>query len=150
MIRYVDGNILDDDAEALVNPVNCVGVMGAGLARQFKERFPDNYARYLGMTCPRGLSPGRVYLVDRHDHGAPRWIANFPTKNHWRDPSRIEWVADGLVDLARQVRGRIRSIALPMLGCGLGGLNFADVRPLIERAFAGLPDVDVRVYGPPA
>lgn len=149
-IRYVEGNILDDDAECLVNPVNCVGVMGAGLARQFKERFPDNFRIYRDGCRSGDVRVGHVFGVclSIRGHGS---IANLPTKDHWRDPSRIEWVRLGVDDLARYVRRNgIRSVAIPQLGCGLGGLDWADVRPLIEAAFADVPWVDVRVYGPAA
>lgn len=151
MIRYIEGNILDDDAEALVNPVNCVGVMGAGLAKAFKERFPNTSAWYR-KGCDEGkVKPGEVYIIPIRLGRNRQWVAHVPTKDHWRDPSRLEWVQgglDGLADFVREMR--LRSVAIPMLGCGLGGLAWSDVRPLIERAFAGLPDVDVRVYGPAA
>lgn len=149
MIRYVSGNLLDDDAEALVNPVNCVGAMGAGLAKQFKERFPLNFAHYKRACAAGKVKLGAMFLHENNSPVGPVWLINFPTKHHWKDNSRVEWIDFGLADMALLVRQiGVRSIALPMLGCGLGGLSFDDVRPLIERAFADLPDVDVRVYGP--
>lgn len=153
MIRYVTGNILDDDAEALVNPVNCVGVMGAGLAQQFKHRFPVYDLDYRDLCESQLLVPGRVRLHRYPASGDPGclWIVSFPTKRHWRDPSELVWIDDGLYDLIRLVdNSGIRSIALPMLGCGLGGLPWPDVLSLIKWHFSRLPDVDARVYGPNA
>lgn len=149
MIRFVDGDIFESGAEALVNPVNCVGVMGAGLARQFKERFPANYRLY-ARECRSGrMVPGVVLPTWTGIDRGPRWIINVPTKEDFRRPSRLGWVQDGLLDLARVVESKeIASVAIPMLGCGLGGLDWSDVRPLVVDAFRGLPDVDVMVYGP--
>lgn len=148
-IRYVTGNILDDDAEALVNPVDCVGVMGAGLAKQFERRHPGSCALY-EIACREGMvEPGRVFCTG----GVPerKFIVHFPTRRHWPDPSGLAWIDDGLYDLIRLVdNSGIRSIALPMLGCGLGGLPWPDVLSLIKWHFSRLPDVDARVYGPNA
>ncbi|MCS6829330.1 MAG: macro domain-containing protein [Armatimonadota bacterium] len=150
MIRFVRGNILDSDADALVNTVNTVGIMGKGIALQFKQRFPENYLFYRE-ACERGeVVPGKV-LVFRTDCLQPRYIINFPTKRHWRHKSRLEDIADGLEDLVKRVRELgISSIAIPALGCGHGGLDWADVRPLIENTFANLPEIKVDVYEPAA
>ena len=135
--------------EALVNTVNCVGQMGKGIALQFKQAFPANYRQYEA-ACKLGeVSPGRMLV---HDHGMliqPRYIINFPTKRHWRGKSRIEDIDAGLITLVEEVRQRgIRSIAIPPLGCGLGGLDWNEVRPRIEAAFASLPEVEVHLYAP--
>lgn len=135
-------------ADALVNPVNCGGVMGAGLALEFKRRFPDNYAAYRE-ACERGaVRPGRVLVYDRRPASQPRFVINFPTKRSWRDSSRLQDVAAGLGDLAHVTRELgIASLAVPALGCGLGGLDWADVRPLVDSAFAGAA-ARVLVYAP--
>jgi O-acetyl-ADP-ribose deacetylase (regulator of RNase III) len=149
MIQNKQGNLLLADVDALVNTVNCVGVMGKGLALQFKQAFPENFKAYAS-ACARGeVRAGYMYI---HDNGGlvnPRWIINFPTKRHWRDGSRLEDVASGLTALVADVqRLGIQSIAIPPLGCGLGGLDWAVVRPLIEQAFAASPDVVVHLYEP--
>lgn len=141
-------NIFESSAEALVNPVNCVGVMGKGLALQFRQAYPENFQAY-AQVCARGeVRPGRV-LVYETGLVQPRWIINFPTKRHWRDRSRLEDIEAGLVDLVRVVRELgIRSIAVPPLGCGLGGLDWGEVRPRIEAALGSLEGVEVQIYGP--
>ena len=149
MIRYTTGNILDADAEALVNTVNCVGIMGRGIALQFKNAFPQNFKAYAAACARKAVEPGRMFVFDTGELTLPRYIINFPTKRHWRGKSRIEDIVLGLDALVAEVRQRaIRSIAVPPLGSGLGGLDWAAVRPLVERAMSDLPDVDVRVYEP--
>jgi len=150
MMHTRQGNLLLADADALVNTVNCVGVMGKGLALQFKQAFPENFSAYAN-ACARGeVQAGRMHI---HDNGGlvnPRWIINFPTKRHWRDDSRLEDVASGLSALVADVqRLGIQSIAIPPLGCGLGGLDWTVVQPMIERAFEALPEVVVHLYAPP-
>lgn len=149
MIRFVTGDILRAGTEALVNTVNSVGVMGRGIALQFKQAFPANFKAYAA-ACKRGeVEPGRMFVYDTGELTPPRYIINFPTKRHWRGKSRIEDIQSGLAALVKEVRSReIRSIALPPLGSGLGGLSWADVRPRIEEAFAPLPDIDVVVFEP--
>jgi O-acetyl-ADP-ribose deacetylase (regulator of RNase III) len=151
MIRFKTGNLFDSNAEALVNTVNCVGVMGRGVALQFKQAYPDNFKAYAA-ACERGqVQPGRMFVFDTGELTAPRWIINFPTKRHWRGKSRIEDIEAGLAALVSEVQRRgIRSIALPPLGAGLGGLDWNSVRPLIERAVAGLSDVEIEVFEPHA
>lgn len=141
------GNLLEADVDALVNPVNTQGVMGKGLALQFKKAFPDAFQSYV-RACEAGeVVPGKIHTVRRLM--APRFILNFPTKKHWRNPSKLEYIRDGLDDLVQQVRALgIQSIAVPPLGCGHGGLDWEDVRPLIEAAFVPLPDVRVVLYAP--
>jgi O-acetyl-ADP-ribose deacetylase (regulator of RNase III) len=141
------GNLLQADVDALVNTVNAEGVMGKGIALQFKKAFPDNFRSY-ERDCKAGeVAPGRMHVVRRI--ASPRFIINFPTKKHWRHPSKIEYVRDGLRDLVAKVRELgIRSIAIPPLGCGNGGLDWSDVSPLIVQAFASLPDVRVVLFEP--
>ena len=149
MIELTRGDILSAEAEALVNTVNCAGRMGRGLALQFKRAFPENFTAYAA-ACQRGeVQPGRMFIVETGQPTNPRYIVNFPTKRHWKDMSRIDDIDAGLDALIADVeRLHITSIAVPPLGCGLGGLDWADVRPRIERAFAELPDVRVLVYEP--
>lgn len=149
MIRYTTGNLLEAPAEALVNTVNEVGVMGKGVALMFREAFPESANAYQDAAKHGDIHVGRV-LVTRNDAlVGPRWIIHFPTKKHWRQPSRLEWVREGLKDLVRVVREhRIHSLAVPPLGCGNGGLEWTHVRREIEAALAELQDVDVIVYEP--
>jgi O-acetyl-ADP-ribose deacetylase (regulator of RNase III) len=152
MIELRTGNLLEADVEALVNTVNTVGVMGKGIALQFKRAFPEMEADYR-RACQSGeLKPGRmhVYVQRREDMlSSPRTIINFPTKRHWRHPSRLSDIAEGLQDLARVIRERgIRSIAVPPLGCGNGGLDWAIVLPMIKESLGNLEDVRVLVYEP--
>ncbi|GCD40494.1 macro domain-containing protein [Streptomyces paromomycinus] len=147
------GDILQADVAALVNPVNTVGVMGKGLALQFKSAFPQMYSDYRQACATGALALGRVHVWDaglqaleRH-----RYVISFPTKSHWRSRSRLADVEAGLVDLAETVRRlEIRSIALPALGCGLGGLDWPVVHRAIHQALSDLREVDVRLYGPSA
>jgi len=149
MIEYVTGDILKDESEALVNTVNCVGVMGRGIALQFKKAWPENFRAYAA-ACERGeVRPGRMFVFETGRLTPPRFIINFPTKRHWRGKSRIEDIEAGLVALVDVIRSkRIRSIALPPLGSGLGGLAWPDVRERIASTLTGLGDVEVRVYEP--
>ncbi|HET6568938.1 MAG TPA: macro domain-containing protein, partial [Rhodothermales bacterium] len=152
MIELCRGDILKADEEALVNTVNCVGVMGKGIALQFRNKYPENYEAYADACKAKELKVGRMFVFDRGAliPGAwPRYIINFPTKEHWRGKSKLEYVLRGLDTLVDEVRRRgITSIAVPPLGCGNGGLKWREVRPAIERAFARLPDVRVLLYEP--
>jgi len=149
MLSFTQGNLLTANAEALVNTVNTVGVMGKGIALMFKESFPENFKIYV-VACKRGeLRVGRMLVTERQDMYGPKWIINFPTKEHWRSPSRIEWIEEGLRDLVRVIRENdIKSIAIPPLGSGNGGLRWQDVRPKVEAALSALPDVEILVYEP--
>jgi O-acetyl-ADP-ribose deacetylase (regulator of RNase III) len=151
MIEYRTGNLLGEDVEALVNTVNCVGVMGRGVALQFKNAFPANFAAY-AQACRGGeVQPGRMFVYETDSLTNPRFIINFPTKRHWRGKSRMEDIESGLRALVEEIRTRrIGSIAIPPLGSGLGGLNWPDVRSRIERALAVIPDVRAVVYEPGA
>lgn len=149
MIRHTQGNVLDADVEAMVNTVNTVGVMGKGVALMFKEAFPENFKRY-SQACKEGaVQVGHMFVTERQELLGPKWIINFPTKKHWRQPSRMEWITDGLADLLRVIEDKeIRSIALPPLGSGNGGLNWLEVRSRIESTLKPLTDVDVIIYEP--
>jgi len=143
------GSLLEADAEALVNTVNCVGVMGKGVALQFKRAFPDNFREYKRACRAEEVHPGAMHIFDRGALFPPRYIINFPTKRHWKGRSRIEDIHSGLAALMEEVRRLgIGSIAVPALGCGNGGLDWAEVRPLIESAFAAVPDVRLLLYAP--
>jgi len=151
MIRYAQGNLLDARADALVNTVNEVGVMRKGIALMFREAFPESAKRYEDAAKRGEVHAGHVLLTHEKTLLGPRFIIHFPTKKHWRYPSKVEWVRDGLEDLVKVIQEcDIHSIALPPLGCGNGGLDWAQVRGEIERAFASLPDVEVIVFGPTA
>lgn len=149
MIRYTSGNLLESNAEALVNTVNEIGVMGKGIALMFREAFPEGSRTY-AEACERGeVQVGRVFVTENHSLTGPRWIIHFPTKKHWRNPSQMPWVREGLQDLARVVaEKKIRSIALPPLGCGQGGLDWSQVRSEIETALGDVPGLEVQVYEP--
>lgn len=149
MIAITRGDILQADAEALVNTVNCVGVMGRGLAAQFKKKFEANFTLYK-KACDAGvLRPGMMLVYDSGKCSNPRFVINFPTKDHWRANSKIEDIESGLVALVTEVRDRnITSIAIPPLGCGLGGLDWLVVQPMIVEAFSELPEVQVLIYEP--
>ncbi len=149
MITFRQGDILGSEAEAVVNTVNCVGIMGRGIALQFKNAHPDNFKAYAAACKRQEVQPGRMFVFDTGQLARPRYIINFPTKRHWRGKSRVEDIQAGLAALVAEVKSRrISSIAIPPLGSGLGGLQWSQVRPLIERAAAELPDVEMVVYEP--
>jgi len=149
MIEITRGNILRADAEALVNTVNCVGFMGKGIALQFKKAYPGNYEAYR-KACDAGeVQPGRMFIFELGSMLNPKYVINFPTKRDWRAKSRYEDVESGLKALLAEVRRLgIRSIAVPPLGCGLGGLDWRKVRPMIEQAFTALPEFRVLLFQP--
>jgi len=150
MIELKTGDILQADAEALVNTVNCVGIMGRGVALQFKQAFPENFKTYAAACARKEVQPGRMLVFETGFLANPKYIINFPTKRHWRGKSRIEDIETGLKALVDEIRKRdIRSIAVPPLGSGLGGLDWTEVRPLIEAALAEL-DVQAIVFEPHA
>jgi O-acetyl-ADP-ribose deacetylase (regulator of RNase III) len=149
MMRFTQGNLLDARVDAVVNTVNTVGVMGKGIALMFKERFPENYKAYAEACASGRVRVGAMFITPGVELGGPRWIINFPTKKDWRHPTKLEWVSDGLLALKQIIQEKqIRSIAIPPLGCGNGGLDWAMVRPLIKTALEDLSDVDVIVYEP--
>ena len=148
MIRYVKGNILESSAQALVNTVNTEGVMGKGLALQFKERYPENYRIYRS-ACKRGLfHVGEVLVTEHSDLTGSKLIINFPTKTTWRKPSSYQFIADGLVALKQELTARsITSVAIPPLGSRNGGLDWNRVKPMIEEALKEI-DCDIIIYEP--
>ena len=149
MIEYKTGDILSEEAEALVNSVNCVGVMGRGIALQFKKAFPGNYKAYLARCKRNEMKPGRVFVFETGETVPPRYIINFPTKRHWRGKSRIEDIEAGLASLTEEIRWYgIRSIAIPPLGSGLGGLDWPEVRACLEAALKDFEDVKVVIFEP--
>lgn len=148
MITYKEGNILDAPAEALVNTVNTVGVMGKGIALQFKNTFPENYKVYIDAVKEKKIQLGKVQVVRVNDVKGVKYVINFPTKAHWRYPSRITWIKSGLEDLRNQITHYdIKSIAVPPLGCGNGGLDWSEVRSIIEDSLKDLP-TEVMIYEP--
>jgi len=148
MITYTTGDIFTSNCQALVNPVNCVGVMGKGLAKEFKSRYPENFDVYR-LTCNQGkVKIGKMLVVTPVEKGGT-YIINFPTKLHWMRYSQIGYITMGLIDLVKVIgMFEIKSIAVPALGCGLGGLEWGNVRPLIEYKLGGLEGVEVLVYEP--
>lgn len=149
MIEVGQGNLLEAQVEALVNTVNCDGFMGKGIALQFKQAFPDNFKAYQKACRAGEVVLGRMFVFDNGRLFYPRFIINFPTKKHWRSRSRIEDIQAGLEALVEQVRQLgIQSIAVPPLGCGLGGLDWRDVGPRIEAALGELSFVRVLVFEP--
>ena len=151
MITFTTGNIFQSNAQAIVNTVNCVGVMGAGLALQFKKLYPANFTAYQRACGNKQVRPGQCF-VHASTSTPPEYIINFPTKRHWKDPSRMEDVQAGLKDLVGIIRSNnIQSIAIPPLGAGLGGLKWREVRALIESELGYLAertDVRITVYEP--
>ena len=149
MVELTTGNIFDADVEALVNTVNVVGVMGKGIALQFRQAFPDNYELYRKACGRNEVVPGKMFVVPTNRFNNPKYIINFPTKRHWRGSSKIEDIKSGLDDLVDVIRRMdIRSIAIPPLGCGNGGLDWNDVQPKIVAAMAEVPNVKVAIFGP--
>ncbi len=149
MWRLTEGNILEADAQALVNTVNTVGVMGKGIALQFKKAFPEMFEAYEKLCEAKKLQPGQMHVYDRGSMLNPRYIINFPTKRHWKGKSRLADVVAGLDALVEELKDRrISSVAIPPLGCGLGGLDWDEVRPLIERAMERVPEVEALIYAP--
>jgi O-acetyl-ADP-ribose deacetylase (regulator of RNase III) len=151
MIEFKKGDLLREDAEALVNTVNCVGIMGRGIALQFKNAFPENFKTYAAACARNEVQPGQMLVFKTGRLTNPKYIINFPTKRHWRGKSRIEDIDAGLVALANEIRSRnIHSIAIPPLGSGLGGLDWSNVRPRIENSLRELDNVKVVIFEPSA
>ncbi len=150
MIELIQGNILDSDAQAIVNTVNCVGVMGRGIALQFKRAFPANFKAYKSVCDHNELQPGSMFVFDNATlDGRQRYLINFPTKRHWKGKSKIEDIESGLTALVAEVKERgIKTIAIPPLGCGLGGLDWPIIREMITEAFDHVPNVSVYLYEP--
>lgn len=149
MVELKQGDILLAEADALVNTVNCVGIMGRGIALQFRKAFPENFKAYEA-ACKRGdVAIGRMLVYETGLLTGPRFIINFPTKRHWKGKSRIKDIDAGLHSLVKEIRDRgIRSVAVPPLGCGLGGQDWNVVRPMIIQAFREVPGVRVLLFEP--
>lgn len=144
MITYKTGNIFHSGMKTLVNPVNCAGIMGAGLALQFKKLFPKMYKGYRAVCDQRKLQPGHLLYSNVLEHG--KTVLNFATKDHYKNPARLEWVEHGLIQFRTNYKNlEIESIAFPMLGCGLGGLAWEDVKPLMEQYLNDL-DIPIEIY----
>lgn len=149
MINETQGNLLAAPVEALVNTVNTVGVMGKGIALQFKRAFPENFAAYEAACQAGQVRVGQMFVVKNRTLSGPAWIINFPTKKHWRGKSKLEWIDSGLDDLIKTILELgIRSIAIPPLGAGNGGLEWPSVRELINRKLKPLTDVQVLLFPP--
>ncbi len=149
MIELTQGDILHADTEALVNTVNCVGVMGRGIALQFRKAYPENFKTYEAACARKEVRPGKMLVFDTGLLTGPKYIINFPTKRHWKGKSKLQDIDAGLPALLEEVRNRgIKSIAVPPLGCGLGGLDWKTVRPRIIKAFEEFPEVRVVLFEP--
>ena len=149
MITYRKGNILHDQSDAIINTVNTVGVMGRGLALQFKKAFPNNFKEYKKACDDKSMVTGQVLSVPLNSMSPPFHIINFPTKAHWKEKSKLEYIEQGLDSVKIEVkRLNLKSIAIPALGSGLGGLPWQDVEQLIQRSLAELPDVEWQLYPP--
>lgn len=149
MIKYVTGNLLSAEADALVNTVNTVGVMGKGIALQFKENYSENYKLYHRACKAKEVVTGKMFVTTTNKLSGSQYIINFPTKTDWRKPSEYSYIEEGLKDLVRVVSElKINSIAIPPLGCGNGGLNWERVKSMMESALAQLPDVEILVFQP--
>ncbi|MDB5538772.1 MAG: Appr-p processing domain protein [Devosia sp.] len=147
-IKFEQGNLLEANVDTLVNTVNCVGIMGRGVALQFKNAYPDNFAAYKRACDLDQVQPGRMFVFETGQFN-PRYIINFPTKRHWKGKSRMEDIDSGLVAMVEEIRKRkIKSIALPPLGSGLGGLDWREVRPRIVAALTPIDDLAVVVFEP--
>jgi O-acetyl-ADP-ribose deacetylase (regulator of RNase III) len=150
-MRYTTGNLLDVPAEALVNTVNTVGVMGKGIALMFKEKFPENFKLYEDACKAGTVQAGHLMITEGSDMFGPRWIINFPTKKHWRHPSKLEWVESGVKELRQFIiDNNVKSIAIPPLGAGNGGLEWSDVRAIISRELSDIGTADIVVFEPTA
>ena len=143
------GDLLKENVQAYVNTVNCVGIMGKGIALQFKLKYPENYKLYKRACDKKEVQIGKMFITEISDMFGAKYIINFPTKKHWKGKSKIEYIEKGLDDLIYQIEKlNIKSIVIPPLGCGFGGLNWNDVRPLIEQKLSSLKNVKLLLYAP--
>jgi O-acetyl-ADP-ribose deacetylase (regulator of RNase III)/uncharacterized protein YwgA len=150
-LTFKTGDMFQERAEAIVNTVNCVGVMGKGVALEFKRRWPDNFKVYKRLCDKKQLRPGKVYVHQDGDMltGGRRFLINFPTKDHWRAKSKMEFIDAGLDDFIDQVlKLQIKSVAMPPLGCGNGGLDWREVKALMTEKLTPVQDVDFIVFAP--
>lgn len=143
-------NIFDSNCEAIINTINCVGVMGGGLAKAFRERYPEMNEAYQGACAHNQVKVGKMWSW--FDHGRGQWLINFPTKDDWRNPSKYDYIIDGMQDLKAVIADlHLKSIAIPALGCGLGGLRWEDVRVIIHHTLQNLADdTIIEIYPPNA
>ena len=142
MLKYVEGELFSSPAQVLVNTVNTVGVMGKGIALEFKKRYPEMFLQYKEQCDKHKLVIGKLMLWYEPDH----WLLQFPTKEHWRNPSKLEYIEKGLMAFVRKYADyNISSIAFPKLGCGNGELDWNEVKPLMEKYLKDLP-IDVFIY----
>lgn len=149
MIYFRKGDMFEVEVEALVNTVNTVGNMGKGLALAFKNKFPENNGAYIEACKNNQVRTGEMFVVEAADRGALRYIVNFPTKQHWRNPSQMLWVEQGLASLREFITNNdIKSIAIPALGAGLGGLNWLMVKDAIQNNLGDMDGVDIFVFEP--
>jgi len=149
MIKYVTGNLLSAEVEALVNTVNTVGVMGKGIALQFKENYKENYKIYNKACKANEVITGKMLVTATNKFSSPQYIINFPTKTDWRKPSEYSYIEEGLKDLVNVITGlKLNSIAIPPLGCGNGGLDWSQVKIMMESALSQLPNVEVLIFRP--
>ena len=148
MVKFKTGNILEDPSEVLVNTVNCAGIMGKGLALEFKLRYLPMFTKYQEACSKKELLPGMVWVWSTGEE-QPKYIFNFSTKDHWRSPSKLSWIKQGLDELLKQTKAfKVKSVAIPPLGCGLGGLDWNVVKPMIVYTCNRLPAVDWSIYEP--
>ncbi|MBK8981085.1 MAG: macro domain-containing protein [Ignavibacteria bacterium] len=142
-IIEINGNIFESNSQTIVNTVNCVGVMGKGIALEFKKRYPEMFKVY-AEQCKKGLiKPGILYLYKK----SSPWILNFPTKNHWKHPSKLEYIELGLQKFSNEYQKKgIISIAFPLLGTMNGGLKWTDVKVLMYKYLSELENLDVEIY----
>ena len=149
MISFTQGNLLEAKVDAVVNTVNTVGIMGKGIALMFKERFPANFDAYARACKNNQVRIGEMFVTESEDLFGPRWIINFPTKTDWRIKTQLGWIREGMRNLVRTIQENdIRSIAVPPLGCGNGGLDWVDVKPVIVDALAEIENLDAIIYEP--
>ncbi|WP_325890878.1 type II toxin-antitoxin system antitoxin DNA ADP-ribosyl glycohydrolase DarG [Grimontia sp. NTOU-MAR1] len=149
MIKYVQGDLFADDAEAIINTVNTVGVMGKGLAYQFKEKYPENFDAYRDACKRNQVVTGKMFIFETKSLKKPRIIINFPTKEHWRGKSKIEYIESGLEDLVKiAIDAELKSVAIPALGAGLGGLPWSQVEQKIINKLSPINGIEWRIYAP--
>lgn len=149
-MKFTKGDLFQSDAEAIVNTVNCVGIMGKGIAKGVKERYPDVYKEYRSLCDMKQMRPGKILTVPTNELIGAKYIVNFPTKRHWRNNSRLDDIELGLESLVEEIKQLgFKSIAIPPLGCGNGGLNWKDVKPLVIKYLKGIKDIEITVFEPP-
>jgi len=148
-MKYVVGNLLESKTDALVNAVNTVGVMGKGIALQFRERFPANYKKYVSECKAGNVMIGKMLVVRDRTLEGEKLIINFPTKTEWYKKSQYKYIEEGLIALVEVIKEyKISSIAMPRLGSGNGGLRWENVKILIDNYLANIDNVEIIIYEP--